>query len=195
MPALVGLPGAVLVAASPERPSVAEGLIAAGIGDDGAAELPEQLGDQAGSGGVFIACALEGGHGEEDAAEQADGCPAVPRPTAGCGCRRRCCTWDWLAVVVTGLEDFDFLVVGPVDEPVLVIDAAGPVAGQVAFERLGLADSGERVPLYLANHAGDLLGHPPVGGFPAGTARGVRLCLGVLTAGFTLRRAVRGRRG
>ena len=39
VPALVGLAGVVLVAASPEGPCVAVGLVAAGPGDDGAAEL------------------------------------------------------------------------------------------------------------------------------------------------------------
>ena len=39
VPALVGLAGAVLVAASPERPGVAVRLVAAGLGDEGAAEL------------------------------------------------------------------------------------------------------------------------------------------------------------
>jgi hypothetical protein len=39
VPALVGLAGVVLVAASPESPCVAVRLVAAGPGDDGAAEL------------------------------------------------------------------------------------------------------------------------------------------------------------
>lgn len=43
VPALVGLAGAVLVAASPEGPGVAVRLVAPGPGDDGAAELSEQL--------------------------------------------------------------------------------------------------------------------------------------------------------
>jgi len=64
------------------------GLVAAGLGDHGAAELPEQLrdgdGDQVEDAGVFVACALAGGgHGEEDIGEQADGGPAVPGGPGG----------------------------------------------------------------------------------------------------------------
>jgi len=59
------------------------GAVAAGFGDDGAAELSQQLGDGDGDhledAGVFVAGALEGGgHGEEDIGEQADRGPAVP---------------------------------------------------------------------------------------------------------------------
>ena len=39
VPSLVGLAGAVLVAASPQCPGVTVLLVAAGFGDDGAAEL------------------------------------------------------------------------------------------------------------------------------------------------------------
>jgi hypothetical protein len=39
VPALVGLAGVILVAAAPEGPCVAVGLVAAGPGDDGSAEL------------------------------------------------------------------------------------------------------------------------------------------------------------
>jgi hypothetical protein len=45
VPALVGLLSAVLVAASPERPGVAVRLVAARLGDDGPAQLPQQLGN------------------------------------------------------------------------------------------------------------------------------------------------------
>ena len=40
MPSLVGLLGAILVAASPQRPGVTVRLVAAGFGDDSAAETP-----------------------------------------------------------------------------------------------------------------------------------------------------------
>jgi hypothetical protein len=43
VPSLVGLLSAVLVAAPPQRPGVAVRLVAAGLGDDGAAELSQQL--------------------------------------------------------------------------------------------------------------------------------------------------------
>ncbi len=38
-----------------------------------------------------------------------------------------------VAVMVTSLEDLHLFVVRPVHQPVLVIDATGPVARQVAF--------------------------------------------------------------
>ncbi len=88
MPALVGLLGAVLVAASPERPGVAVRLVAAGFGDGGPAELSQQFGhgdrDQPGEVGAAVAGALPGGgHGEEGIGEQADRGPAVPGGPGG----------------------------------------------------------------------------------------------------------------
>jgi hypothetical protein len=88
VPALVGLPRVVLVAASPERPAVAVGLVAAGFGDDGAAESPEQFGDgdgdQLGDSSILVASALEGcGDREEDVGDQADRGPAVPGGPGG----------------------------------------------------------------------------------------------------------------
>ena len=67
-----------------------------------------------------------------------------------------------VAVVITSLEDLHLLVVGPVYQPVLVIDSAGPVAGEVSFEGLGLAYPGERVALDLTDQAGDPCRHLPV---------------------------------
>jgi hypothetical protein len=59
MPALVGLAGMVLVAAAPQNPGVAVGLVAAGPGDDGSPELPEQFGNGGGyqfqGGGTAVA--------------------------------------------------------------------------------------------------------------------------------------------
>ena len=70
VPALVGAAGAILVSASPEGPCVAVGLVAAGPGDDGAAELSEQLGngdgDQFQGGGAAVAGALPGGCGGQE---------------------------------------------------------------------------------------------------------------------------------
>jgi hypothetical protein len=61
----MGLVGAVLVAASPEGPCVAVGLVEAGQGDESAPELSEQFGnadgDQAECGGAAVAGALPGG--------------------------------------------------------------------------------------------------------------------------------------
>jgi len=83
VPALVGLLGLVLVAAPPQRPGAAVGLVAPGFGDDGPPELSEQLrngdGDEAECGGAAVAGALAGGgHGKEGIGEQADRGPAVP---------------------------------------------------------------------------------------------------------------------
>jgi hypothetical protein len=83
VPALVGLLGLVLVAAPPQCPGAAVGLVAPGLGDDGSPELSEQLrngdGDEAECGGAAVAGALAGGgHGKEGIGEQADRGPAVP---------------------------------------------------------------------------------------------------------------------
>ena len=83
VPALVGLLGAVLVAASPQCPGVAVRLVAPGLGDDGPPKLSQQLrngdGDEAECGGAAVAGALAGGgHGKEGIGEQADRGPAVP---------------------------------------------------------------------------------------------------------------------
>ncbi len=88
VPALVGLAGMILVAASPKSPCVAVGLVAAGPGDDGAAELSEQFGngdgDQFQGGGAAVADALPGGgDGQEGRGEQADRGPAVPGGPGG----------------------------------------------------------------------------------------------------------------
>jgi hypothetical protein len=88
VPSLVGLPGAVLVAASPRRPGIAVRFVAAGFGDDGAAKLSEQLrygnGDQFEHARAAVRGALAGGgHGEERAGEQADRRPAVPGGPGG----------------------------------------------------------------------------------------------------------------
>src|SRR5260370_20897170 len=73
---------------SPSCPCVTVGLVAAGIGDDGSAELPQQLrhgdGDQLKGARVAVEGALEGsGDGEEDMGEQGDGGPAVPGGPGG----------------------------------------------------------------------------------------------------------------
>src|SRR5579859_2711401 len=78
----------ILVVASPEGPCVAVGFVAAGPGDDGAAELSEQLGngdgDQFQGGGAAVAGALPGGcDGQEGRGEQADGGRVGPGRPAG----------------------------------------------------------------------------------------------------------------
>ncbi len=69
VPALVGLLGLVLVAAPPQCPGAAVGLVAPGLGDDGPPELSQQLRngdrDEAEGGGAAVAGALAGGgHGK-----------------------------------------------------------------------------------------------------------------------------------
>jgi hypothetical protein len=64
------------------------GLVAAGLGDDGSAEMPEQFrdgdGDQPEFAGPAVAGPLQGGgHGEEGVGEQADRGPAVPGGPGG----------------------------------------------------------------------------------------------------------------
>src|ERR1700689_5109419 len=49
------------------------------------------------------------------------------------------------SVVVAGREDDDLCFGNDVDEAVLVVDPPGPCPRQVVLERLGLADSGERI--------------------------------------------------
>jgi hypothetical protein len=46
--------------------------------------------------------------------------------------------------VIPGLEDLHLFVVGAVHEPMFVIDAAGPVAGQVTCQGFRLTYPGER---------------------------------------------------
>ena len=64
------------------------GLVAAGLGDDGSAEMSEQFrdgdGDQPEFAGAAVAGPLQGGgHGEEGVGEQADRGPAVPGGPGG----------------------------------------------------------------------------------------------------------------
>src|SRR5438552_3163567 len=67
-----------------------------------------------------------------------------------------------VAVVITSLEDLHLLVVGSVDQSVFVVDAAGPVAGQVTFQGFRLSYPGERVALDLTNQARNSRRHLPV---------------------------------
>jgi hypothetical protein len=68
--------------------------------------------------------------------------------------------------VIPGLEDFHLFVVGAVHEPMFVVDAAGPVAGQVTFQGFRLTYPGERVALDLADQARDPDRHLPICGQP-----------------------------
>jgi hypothetical protein len=51
--------------------------------------------------------------------------------------------------VIASLEDFHFFVVGPVDEPVFVVNTARPVAGQITFQGFRLSYPREWVALDL----------------------------------------------
>mgnify|MGYP000172909840 FL=1 len=39
------------------------------------------------------------------------------------------------------LDDLDHAAINAVDDPVCIVDAAAPIAGQIAAEALGLADA------------------------------------------------------
>lgn len=52
---------------------------------------------------------------------------------------------SWRSVVVAGGQEVDPLVVDRVDQAVLLVDPARPVAGELAAQRLGLAWSFEGV--------------------------------------------------
>src|ERR1700722_9327904 len=67
-----------------------------------------------------------------------------------------------VGVVITSLEDLHLFVVGPVNQPVLVVDAAGPVTGQIALQGFRLTYPGERVSLDLTDQARDPPRHLPV---------------------------------
>src|SRR5208337_4800672 len=67
-----------------------------------------------------------------------------------------------VAVVIPGLEDLHLFVVGAVHEPVFVVDAAGPVAGQVTLQGFRLTYPGERVALDLTDQARDPHRHLPI---------------------------------
>ena len=88
VPALVGLAGAVLVAASPVRPVQPAGPVPAGRRDDGVAQEPQQLrdGDRDQPGVQVCASVVLALHGdgdrEVDVGEQADRGPPVPGPPA-----------------------------------------------------------------------------------------------------------------
>ena len=88
MPSLVGLLGAMPVAASPQCPGVTVRSVAAGVGDDSAAEPSEQFrhgdGDQVEHARADVRGTLPGsGHGEERVGEQADRGSAVPGGPGG----------------------------------------------------------------------------------------------------------------
>jgi hypothetical protein len=76
------------------------------------------------------------------------------------------------------------MIVGPVHQPVLIIDTAGPVARQITFQGLRLTYPGERVALDLTEEARYPRRHLPVGGQPVQesppTRRGRSECFSLL---------------
>lgn len=70
------------------------------------------------------------------------------------------------SVVVSGLQDLEFVLVGSINEPVLVVDPAGPVSGQFALQGLGFSNAAERISLDLADQARDPAGHLAIGREP-----------------------------
>ena len=87
----MGLLGSVLVAASPERPGVVVRLVAAGLGDDGPAQLARQFGhgdrDQPWAAAVLLSRAvIADGAGVAVPSQEQHGVPVV-LPVRGC--RRR----------------------------------------------------------------------------------------------------------
>ena len=47
----------------------------------------------------------------------------------------------FVPVVGAALDDLDHAAIDAVDDPVCIVDAAAPIAGQIAAEALGLADA------------------------------------------------------
>src|SRR5439155_2482937 len=64
-------------------------------------------------------------------------------------------TNDDSSVVVAGLDDDQRAVVHGVDQAMLLVDAAGPVAGEVSAEPFRLAGANARIPAGLDDQAVD----------------------------------------
>jgi hypothetical protein len=76
---------------------------------------------------------------------------------AGTGGRRSHLEWlgQRRSVVEPAGENPDLVFLYLIDEPVLLIDASRPTTGQFVFQGLGLAHTGIRVTLNLANQSHD----------------------------------------
>lgn len=70
-------------------------------------------------------------------------------------------------IVVAAGENADFILLDLIDRPMLLIDAAGPAAGEFMLERFGFAGAGEWISLDFTNQLEDTKGlfavllHPP----------------------------------
>ena len=63
--------------------------------------------------------------------------PAATKSSPGWGLREGL----FVPVVGAALDDLDHVAINAVDDPVCIVDAAAPIAGQIAAEALGLADA------------------------------------------------------
>lgn len=71
-----------------------------------------------------------------------------------------------ISVMIPQLNDFQAVIAGAIDKPVLVVDAAGPAAGQTVTQRFRLADAGKWVAQGFPDQGVDALEHALVGGLP-----------------------------
>lgn len=62
---------------------------------------------------------------------------ATKKQPPGGGCGRGL----FVPVMGAALDDLDHAAIDAVDDPVCIVDAAAPIAGQIAAEALGLADA------------------------------------------------------
>lgn len=63
--------------------------------------------------------------------------PVATKSSPGWGLREGL----FVPVVGAALDDLDHAAINAVDDPVCIVDAAAPIAGQIAAEALGLADA------------------------------------------------------
>ena len=63
-------------------------------------------------------------------------------------------------------DDDDLILFHGVDQPMLVGDATGPVAGELVLEGFGFADAGGRGAVHIGKQLVDALHRRPVGGDP-----------------------------
>ena len=62
---------------------------------------------------------------------------ATKKQPPGGGCGRGL----FVPVMGAALDDLDHAAIDAVDDPICIVDAAAPIAGQIAAEALGLADA------------------------------------------------------
>lgn len=72
------------------------------------------------------------------------------------------------SIVVSTSKNTDLVFLDLIDQPVLLVDAVGPAAGQNMFERFGLADAGKRITLDFFDQFQDVKRLFPVLLYPPG---------------------------